>query len=128
MAHYLKRNVVCDKLRLKVRTSYALIGTAYGALISTDDILALLNRCRRAIPSPLEWMPADLATPDEMAAEPSLAESGITAHDLLNWARRTKNVAPHFRLSRQTIRFSRAIFLAWLDARSRLKTLKVRVA
>lgn len=128
MASYLKRDFVCSRLRLNGSTSYDIIGTAYGPLISSDDVLSLLNRARRAIPDPIPFIPSDLATPDEMAADPSLAESGITAHDLFNWTRRTKNQAPHFRLTRKCTRFSRSILLAWLDARSRLKTLKVRAA
>lgn len=133
MAYYLKRKLICDRLRLTLRTSYDLVGCAYGPLVSSDDVIALLNRARREArdaftpPSqPLDYIPSDLLTPDELAAE--LKESGITARDLWNWAHRKKNIAPHFRLAQRTIRFSRKIFGDWLDARSRLKSLKKRVA
>lgn len=126
MAHYLKRKMICDRLRLSLGASYAIVGSAYGPLVSSDDVLHVLNRSRRATPEPLAYIPSDILTPEELAAE--LAESGITEHDLINWIHRKKNIAPHFRLTQKTIRFSRSIFFAWLDARSRLKSLKVRAA
>ena len=126
MANYLKRSFVCDRLRLSRRQSYEIVGSSYGPRISSDDVLAVLNRARRGMPAASEWIPRDLLTPEELSAE--LAESDISVRDLLNWTRRTKAVPPHYRLGRRTIRFPRASFMAWLDARSRLKTLKVRVA
>lgn len=133
--HYLKRKMICDRLRLSRRTSYDIVGSAHGSLVSSDEVIALLNRSMRETKDPcaafkppktIDYIPSDLLTPDELAAE--LAESGISARDLWNWAHRKRNIAPHFRLTKRTIRFSRAIFFAWLDARSRLKTLKKRVA
>ena len=100
MAHYLPRKLVCERLRLNRRTSYDIVGAAFGERISSDDVIALLNRARRETtnpfappPTPLDYIPSDLLTADELAAE--LTESHITAHDLLNWTRRTKNIAPH---------------------------------
>ena len=106
MANYLKRAFVCDRLRISRCQSYEMVGSSYGPRISSDDVLAVLNRARRGMPDAVEWIP----------------------HDLLNWTRRTKAVPPHYRLTKRTIRFPRAPFMAWLDARSRIKSLKVRVA
>lgn len=126
MASYLKRSFVCDRLRISRVQSYEMVGSSYGPRISSDDVLAVLNRARRGMPDAVAWIPHDLLTPEELAAE--LAESDISVKDLINWTRRTKAVPPHFRLTRRTIRFPRAEFMSWLDARSRLKSLKVRVA
>ena len=126
MASYLKRSFVCDRLRLSRWQSYQIVGSSYGPRISSDDVLAVLNRARRGMPNALEWIPHDLLTPEELSAE--LEESDISVRDLLNWARRTKAVPPHYRLNKCTIRFSRSDFMAWLDARSKIKTLKARVA
>lgn len=126
MANYLKRQFVCDRLRISRVQSYELVGSSYGPRISSDDVLAVLNRARRGMPDAVAWIPHDLLTPEELSAE--LAESDISVRDLLNWTRRTKAVPPHYRFTKRTIRFPRAPFMAWLDERSRVKTLKVRVA
>lgn len=128
MANYLKRQFVCDRLRLSRRQSYEIVGSSYGPRINSDDVLAVLNRSRKGGLAPLQYpqFPHDLLTPEELSAE--LSESDISVRELLNWTRRTKAVPPHYRLNKCTIRFPRASFMAWLDARSRLKSLKVRVA
>lgn len=128
MASYLKRSFVCDRLRISRVQSYELVGSSYGPRISSDDVLAVLNRARRGMPDAVAWIPHDLLTPEELSAE--LAESDISVRDLLNWTRRTKPgaIPPHFHITRRTIRFPRAEFMSWLDARSRIKSLKVRVA
>ena len=126
MARYLTRQNVCDMLRVSRWQSYQVVGSSYGPRISSDDVLAVLNRARRGMPDAVAWIPHDLLTPEELSAE--LAESDISVRDLLNWTRRTKAVPPHYRFTKRTIRFPRAPFMAWLDARSRIKSLKVRVA
>lgn len=117
--HLLKRQLICDRLRLTRRTSYNIVGASRIALVSSDEIIALLNRSRRPLAvgaAPLDEIPSDLRTPEEMAAE----ISGVTAHDLMNWTRRTKNVPPHFRFNSHTIRFSASRLHSWLEERSRL--------
>ena len=130
MARYLTRQNVCDMLRVSRWQSYHVVGSSYGPRISSDDVLAVLNRARRGGLAPLSYpgLPHDLLTPEELSAE--LAESDISVRELLNWTRRKKPgaIPPHYRITRRTIRFPRAEFMAWLDARSRLKSLKVRVA
>lgn len=118
----LRRQLVCDRLRLERRASYRIIGPSRLSLINSDEVLCLLNRARRGGIEYLHDIPSDLRKPDEMAAE----IEGVTARDLLNWTRRTKNVAPHFRINKQTTRFSASRLLAWLDERSRV--CKKRVA
>ena len=128
MGHYLKRSFVCDMLRVSRWQSYHVVGSSYGPRISSDDVLAVLNRARRGGLAPLSYpgLPHDLLTPEELSAE--LAESDISVRELLNWTRRTKAVPPHYRVTKRTIRFPRTEFMAWLDARSRIKSLKVRKA
>lgn len=126
MGHYLTRSDVCDRLRMSRWQSYQFVGPSYGPLINSDNLVALLNHYRRAIPKPLDYVPSDLRTAKELAAE--LNEPNITARDILNWTRRTKAMPPHFRLSSRTILLSKRMFLEWLDERSRVKTLKVRRA
>ena len=130
MANYLKRSFVCDRLRLSRWQSYQVVGSSYGPRINSDDVLAVLNRARRGGLDALVYpaFPHDLLTPEELSAE--LAESEISVRDLLNWTRRTKPgaIPPHYRITRRTIRFPRARFMEWLDARSRIKSLKVRKA
>jgi hypothetical protein len=106
--------------------SYEIVGSAYGSRISSDEVIAVLNRAKRGMPDAVTWIPHDLLTPEELSAE--LAESDISVRDLLRWTRRTKAVPPHFRFTKRTIRFPRAQFMAWLDARSKIKSLRVRVA
>lgn len=130
MARYLTRQNVCDMLRVSRWQSYQVVGSSYGPRINSGDVLAVLNRARRGGLDQLVYpgLPHDLLKPEELSAE--LAESDISVRELLNWTRRKKPgaIPPHFRITRRTIRFPRAQFMAWLDARSRLKSLKVRVA
>lgn len=126
MAHYLNRQMICDRLRLSRRTSYNIVGSAYGSLVSSDEVINLLNRAKRATSEDLNYIPSDLMTADELAT--ALNEPCITASALLAWTRRTKNVVPHFKLTNRIILFSRSRVTSWLDDRSRLKSLKVRVA
>lgn len=126
MGHYLTRQDVCDRLRMSRWQSYQFVGPSYGPLVNSDSVLALLNHYRRQIAEPLQFVPDDLCTPEELAAE--LGEPNITARAIFNWTRRKKAVPPHFRLSKRTVLLSKRMFVAWLDERSQVKTLKVRVA
>ena len=112
----LRRQLICERLRLERRTSYRIIGPSRLSLINSDEVLQLLNDARRGGIPYLYDIPSDLRTPDEMAAE----IEGVTANDLLNWTRRTKNVPPHFRINKHTTRFSASRLLAWLEERTRV--------
>lgn len=93
------------------------------SLVNSDDVLNIINVARRGIDNPLEYIPSDLRTPEEMASE----IRGVTAKMLLNWTqRRTKNIPPHFRLNKQTTRFSAKLLIDWLKDHSRV--CKVRTA
>ena len=105
----LRRQLVCDRLRLQRRASYRIIGSARLSLVSSDDVLCICNNARRGAIDALLDIPTDLLTPDEMAAE-----IGVEAKALLAWTRRTKNIPPHFRFNKQTTRFSRSRLMAWL--------------
>lgn len=114
--NFLRRDLICERLRLKVRQSYRIVGSSRSGLISSDEVVRLLNRARRGIPQPFAFIPTDIMKPDEIAAETGLTESKLRA-----WTRRTKNVPPHFRLNGHTIRYPHALFVAWLRENSKVE-------
>lgn len=114
----LRRDLVCERLRLNRRASYRIVSPSRLSLISSDEILYILNHARRGPVDYLHDIPSDLRTPEEMAAK----LGGVTAKMLLNWTHRTKNVAPHFRLNKQTTRFSERLLLAWLESCTHRRT------
>ena len=112
----LRRDLICDRLRLNLRSSYRVVPPSRLSLISSDEVLEVLNRARRGGMKPLRDIPSDIRTPEEMASE----IGGVTSKMLVAWScRRTKNVPPHFYINRHCIRFSASRLLAWLDERSR---------
>lgn len=115
MGYLLNREFVNDRLRIPVRQSYRLIPAWRNSLINSDDLLALLNRCRVRVNSTVTSIPHDLMTAEELAQVPELAHTGLTAHRIMCMARRKVKVPPHFRLGRATLRFSRRLFLDWLS-------------
>lgn len=117
--NYLRRDTVMRHLRLGYRQSFRVVGSSYGERISSDDVLDLLNRSRRGVREPLDCIPSDLMTPEETAAH--YAASEITLRELKAWIHRTKNVPPHFRINRHTVRFSAGLLDGWLAERSRVK-------
>ena len=118
MAYFLSRDLVRDRLRLELRTSFRICPSGRGALISTDDVIALLNRSRVRIADYITSIPTDLMTAGELAAVPELAESGLTEKKILLMTRRAVKVPPHFRINSHCIRFSRKRFLDWLEGRA----------
>lgn len=117
--HYLRRDLVCERLRLGLRQSYRIVGASYGERISSVEVVDLLNRARRAIPEPLTFIPSDLLTAEEVVRD--FAASDITERELRAWTHRVKNVCPHFRLNSHTIRFSRSRLNDWLAGRSKIR-------
>ena len=112
----LRRELVCDRLRINRRSSYRVVPPSRLSLINSDELLDVLNRARRGGIPYLRDIPSDLRTPEEMASE----IEGVTARMLLTWShRRSKNVPPHFYLNRHCVRFSASRLLAWLNERSR---------
>ena len=122
--HLLRRNLVCERLRVARRASYRIIAPSRLSLINSDEVLYVLNNARRGGVEYLFDIPSDLRTPEEMAAE----IEGVTVRDLINWTHRTKNVPPHFRLNRHTTRFSASRLLAWLEERARTSHCRKRLA
>ena len=118
---YLRRQIVCERLRMALSTSYKVVGSAYGARICSDDVLELLNRSRNETQEVLCELPSDLMTPSEIAALPEIAESGITEREIVNWTKRTRNPAPCFRLNKQTRRLRRSSFMRWIEQSSRIR-------
>ena len=118
---YLRRQIVCDRLRLALSTSYKVVGSAYGARICSDDVLELLNRSRNETQEVLCDLPSDLMTPAEIAALPEIAESEITEREIVNWTKHRRNPAPCFRLNKQTRRIRRSSLLQWIEESSRIR-------
>lgn len=118
---YLRRQTVCDRLRLALSTSYKVVGSAYGSRISSDEVLELLNRSRNETQDVLRELPSDLMTPAEIAALPEIAGSEITAREIVNWTKRSRNPAPCFRLNKQTRRIRRSSFMRWIEERSKIR-------
>lgn len=118
---YLRRQTVCDRLRLALSTSYKVVGSAYGSRISSDEVLELLNRSRNETQEVLRELPSDLMTPAEIAAIPEIAGSEITAREIVNWTKRSRNPAPCFRLNKQTRRIRRSSFMRWIEERSKIR-------
>lgn len=117
----LRREHVCEKLRLGVRQSYRIVGASYGGgFISSDDVLEILNDCRVKVEY-AKFLPDDLRTPDEMAED--LGCDMVSGKDLVKWTHRTRpaGIPPHYRLNSHTIRFPRREFLAWMRERAKLK-------
>lgn len=119
--HWMSREWLCSRLRLSPRQSYSLVRSGYGPCVSSDAVLSLVNRSRRNIQEPFTYVPSDIMTAEELAATPELAESGITPHMLLVFTRRESpnNRPPHLRVNKQTTRFVKFLFLAWLAERAR---------
>ena len=114
--NFLRRDLICERLRLKVRQSYRIVGSSRSGLISSQEVILILNRARRGISAPFAYIPSDLMKPDEIAADTSVPEKKIRA-----WTRRTKNVPPHIRLNGHTIRYPHALFVAWLRENSKVE-------
>lgn len=115
MYWFLSRGWLCERLRLKRRQSFRILSSGRNGLISTADVVRLLNRTRRGIEQPFTFVPCDIVTAQELADSPELAHSGLTAKRILAWTKRKRNVCPHFRINSHTRRFPRGLFLGWLD-------------
>ena len=114
--HFMSREWACERLRLTRHQSYRYIPATPSGLVRSDRELEIINRPRRGIHDAFSYVPSDLMRPEELLAIPELAESGLTAKTLRNWAYRTKNPAPAFALTSHTIRYPRRLFLEWLTA------------
>lgn len=119
--NYLDRPLVCKRLALSPRQSYRIVRPSYGALISSDEVLHVVNEARRGIREPLDAIPCDIVTANEIAKDDAL-NGLLTSERILVWTRRRKNVPPHFRFNKQTTRFSRSRFFAWLDGTAKRRS------
>ena len=118
--NFMSREWLCSRLRLSPRQSYSLVRSGYGPCVSSDAVLSLVNKSRRNIDAPFDYVPSDIMTADELAATPELAESGITSRMLLVFTRREKpdNQPPFLHINKQTTRFVKSLFLDWLVERA----------
>lgn len=107
--HFWTREFVNDTLKLAHRQSYRVVPATASGRIRSDAVLSLLNRSRVGIEAPLSALPDGLLTMDEAADR-----FGVTAKELRRWTRRTRRVAPHFRINRRILRFPSALLEDWL--------------
>lgn len=115
---YMTRKELMERLKLSLTATYRIIGTTRTRLklISSKDVVAILNSARRGGQPLLLELPDDLLTCEEMAAE----LHGVTARDLYNWTHRTLKVPPHFLLTTHCRRFRRSEVLRWLDEHTKI--------
>lgn len=111
---YVTRSFVCERLGISAWASYGLFAATDVGRIPSDRVTSLLNRSRKAHEEELDFIPSDIVT-----AETLEKETGIPAKTILRWTRRTKKIPPHFRINKQTTRFRRSSFNAWLERRTR---------
>ena len=96
--------------------SYSLCPATPSGRIRTDFVVALLNKSRVGIVEPLKDIPSDLLSPEQVVER--FADSGITLKDIRRWTHRRLRVPPHFRLTRNMVRFSESGLRRWLDEES----------
>ena len=117
----MSREWLCRRLRLSPRQSYSLVRSGYGPCVSSDAVLSLVNRSRRNIDEPFEYVPSDILKADELAQTPELADSGLTSRMILVFTRREnpENQPPFLHINKQTTRFVKSLFLDWLTQRAK---------
>lgn len=111
---YVTRQFVCDRLGVSPWASYGMFRATDIGRIPSDRVTSLLNRSRRAGEEEVDYIPSDIVTAEQLSEE-----TGIPAHSIMVWTRRTKKVPPHYRINKQTTRFRRSSFAAWLERRTR---------
>lgn len=113
---YWSRQNVMQRLRLSQSASYRIIGTSRGKLISSTDLLAILNNSRRGPQPMLSEVPSDLLTEDEMSDELKC----VTKKQLHSWTLRKANLPPYFHINAHCRRFQRSAVLSWLDTQTQI--------
>ena len=110
---YWTRKDIMLRLGLSQSASYRIVGTSRGknSLISSADLLAILNNARRGAQPMLAEVPGDIVTGEEMAKELQC----VTARQLKNWTLRLRNPLPHFLLNTHCRRYQKSAVLKWLD-------------
>lgn len=115
---YLERKEVCRMLSLSAwasRMAYNGLRPRRMNLISSRDVVALLNRA-----SVGEAHVEDPDIPQLRTADEVSAETGIPARSLLLATRHRRNPCPHFRINKQTTRFRLSSVLQWIDGEERI--------
>lgn len=105
-----------NRLRLSRSASYRIIGSARTSLISSTDLLAILNSSRRGSQPILKEIPSDILTEDEISAELEC----VTKKQIHNWTLRVKNPPPYFLLNSHCRRFQRSELLSWLNVQTQI--------
>lgn len=105
--HYVDRKFACDRLKLSRWQSYGVLRPSRMAMISTKDIIDLLNRSANG-ESAVSHVPSDIETAE--GVERSL---GIPAKRLVLWTRR-KSPIPHYKINKQTTRYRLSSVRRWM--------------
>ena len=111
----LSRSFICERLRISRWQSHRLFGKAdvRGRIFDATVLAAL--RLAAANGQPVgDFIPADLLTPDALAAE-----LGVERGWVIRLVRSRRKRPPHFRINKSTIRFSRTDFTRWIDSQAR---------
>lgn len=111
---YVTRKFICERLGVSLWASYSLFRATEIGRIPSDRVIDLLNGSRKAGEEKLDFIPSDIVTAEQLAEE-----TGIPARSIIVWTRRKVKVPPHFRINKQTTRFRRSSFAAWLERRTR---------
>lgn len=117
--NFLKRQTFCERLSVNLQQSYRLLEHGqYGALISSDAVIAILNNARRGGLGIVTYIPSNIVTAKQIVEDPDFAGSDISEHDLLVWGNRRINPLPHFRINKQIRRYQKDVVVAWLKERT----------
>ena len=117
--YFLKADFVAGRLRCTRHTVYNMMRGGLHGKLTTVTLLNLLNLSRRAGQPHIDFIPDDLMTLDEVAAQifpcnGDAARARVSVRSLLKSKRGSP--LPHYRLNGQTVRVRRASLQAWLTA------------
>lgn len=117
--HFIKRDKVCELFKVAQATSYRIFGSLPGGrnLLTDTSIVDLLNESRQGGQPFVSDLPSDFLTAEDIEEQ-----FGIPTTQLKSWCvRRKRNIPPHYRFNRHTVRFRLSTFTEWLE-----KTMRVR--
>lgn len=107
------RKWVCDRLAISWWQSYTMFHARMSKKIPMDEVASLLNSSA-VNEMPVEWIPSDLEGPAGLCDK-----LGVSRRDLCRWMHSRRCRLPHWRINKQTARFSVSHVKEWLEAASR---------
>ena len=114
----LTRKALADYLAVSVKSANRILPpTSSGSKkITNTRVIDLLNARAVGIQQSDGPLPTIL-TPEQLAAGITVNGRAVTPAKVLRWARRSVNPLPHYRLTRNCLRFTLAATTAWVDGR-----------